>query len=104
MRTGAGVLTGDCGCLGVAAAVTARGPGLISGEARTPDRLRPCRSAPAGASWPPPAPAGAIVVPGARNAAWHVRVETVRSSSAAAQVAQAHRTIQQGVNGFDFGG
>jgi len=39
------------------------GPGLISGETRPPDRLRPCRSAPAGAYRPPPAPAGALCFP-----------------------------------------
>jgi hypothetical protein len=40
------------------------GPGLISGETRPPDRLRPCRSAPAGVFWPPPAPAGATFMSG----------------------------------------
>jgi hypothetical protein len=35
------------------------GPGLISGETRPQDRLRPCRSAPADVFRPPPASAGA---------------------------------------------
>ncbi len=38
------------------------GPGLISGETRPPDRLRPCRSAPVGAFRPPPAPTGASYI------------------------------------------
>src|SRR5580704_747201 len=49
-----GVRSGGCGPVNV------KGPGLISGETRPLDRLRPCRSAPAGASRPPPALAGAI--------------------------------------------
>jgi hypothetical protein len=56
----ADVISSDWGSLGGLRPSQRKGPGLISGETRPLDRLRPCRSAPAGAFWPPPALAGAI--------------------------------------------
>src|ERR1039458_3891667 len=53
------VFTDDCGSLGGLRPSQREGPGLISGEARPPGRLRPCRAAPAGASRPPTPPARA---------------------------------------------
>src|SRR6266571_1800307 len=63
MRPPAGVFTCDWGSLGGLRPSQRKGPGLISGEARPLDRLRPCRSAPAGVFRPPPAPAGATLLP-----------------------------------------
>ena len=56
----ADVISSDWGSLGGLRPSQRKGPGLISGETRPLDRLRPCRSAPAGAFRPPPALAGAI--------------------------------------------